>query len=75
MIKEISQNLEDIYIQTLEIQIIGYLAECLKIDNRAAMNIYYESKLCSQIHVGMYDIQYLDYKYLVNDLIENEINI
>jgi hypothetical protein len=74
MTSEISEKLEDIYIQSLEINLIEYLAERLQIDNREAMNLYYNSRLCQQIHVGYYDIQYLDYKYLVEDLIENEIN-
>ena len=73
MTSETAQNLEDIYIQSLEINLIEYLAVRLQIDNREAMNIYYHSKLCQQIHEGCYDIQYLDYKYLAEDLIENEI--
>lgn len=75
MTSETSQKLEDIYIQSLEINLIEYLAVRLPIDNREAMNIYYNSKLCQQIHEGRFDIQYLDYKYLVEDLIENEIKI
>ena len=74
MTSETSQKLEDIYLQSLEINLIEYLAERLKIDNREAMNYYYNSKLCQQIHEGSYDIQYLDYKYLAEDLIENELN-
>ena len=72
MTTELSKELEAIYIQSLEINLIQYLAEQLQIDNRKAMNIYYNSKLCQQIHEGVYDIQYLDYKYLAEDLIENE---
>jgi hypothetical protein len=74
MTSEKLQKLEDIYIQSLEINLIEYLAERLQIDNRQAMDKYYNSKLCQQIHEGSYDIQYLDYKYLAEDLIENEIN-
>jgi hypothetical protein len=74
MTSETLQKLEDIYLQSLEINLIEYLAERLQIDNREAMNIYYNSKLCQQIHEGTYDIQYLDYKYLADDLIENELN-
>ena len=73
MTSELSQKLEDIYLQSLEINLIEYLSECLKIDNREAMRIYYNSELCQQIHEGSYDIQYLDYKYLAEDLVENEI--
>lgn len=50
---------------------IEYLATRLQIDNREALSIYYNSKICKQIHEGLYDIQYLDYKCLVEDLIEN----
>ena len=75
MTSETSQKLEDIYLQSLEINLIEYLAERLQIDNREAMKLYYNSKLCQQIHEGSNDIQYLDYKYLAEDLIENEINI
>ncbi len=74
MTSEKLQKLEDIYIQSLEVNLIEYLAERLQIDNRQAMDNYYNSKLCQQIHEGSYDIQYLDYKYLAEDLIENEIN-
>ena len=36
------------------------------------MDIYYRSLLCKQIHNIENGIQYLDYKYLTEDLIENE---
>ena len=36
------------------------------------MEIYYSSRLCEQINSGEYGIEYMDYRYLVNDLIENE---
>lgn len=69
----INQNdLEKFYIQSLDNDIIEYLAEKKKIDIRMAMDIYYKSLLCKQVHNGQNGIQYLDYKYLVEDLIENE---
>lgn len=68
-----SEQLEKIYVQTLENDIIKYLAYRLKINNREAMDIYFRSKLCQQIHDGKYGIQYMDYKYLAEDLIENEL--
>jgi len=40
---------------------------------REAVDIYYKSRLCEQIHAGNYGIQYMDYKYLVEDLLENEL--
>ena len=73
MTSELSEKLEDIYVQSLEIDLIEYLSERLQIDNREAMSIYYSSKLCQEIHDGNLDIQYLDYKYLAEDLIENEL--
>ena len=66
------EELEKFYIQSLDNDIIEYLAENRKIDRRLAMDIYYRSMLCKQIHNGENGIQYLDYKYLVEDLIENE---
>ncbi len=69
----INQNdLEKFYIQSLDNDIIEYLAEKKEIDIRIAMDIYYKSLLCKQVHNGENGIQYLDYKYLVEDLIENE---
>lgn len=73
MTKETAQQLEDIYIQSLETAMVEYLAVQLIVDKREAMDIYYKSTLCQQIHEGKFDIQYLDYKYLAEDLIENEI--
>ena len=66
------ESLEKFYIQSLDNDIIEYLAENKKIDIRLAMDIYYRSLLCKQIHNGENGIQYLDYKYLAEDLIENE---
>ena len=66
------KELRDIYITFLEEDIIKRLAEVRGIDNRIAMEIYYNSRLCQQISSGEYGIEYMDYKYLVNDLIENE---
>ena len=43
-----------------------------KIEIRQAMDIYYKSKLASQIEDSLYGIDNLDYKYLAEDLIENE---
>jgi len=66
------KELRDIYITFLEEDIIKTLAEMKGINNRTAMEKYYKSKLCQQISDGDYGIEYMDYKYLVNDLIENE---
>ena len=73
MTGELAKQLEEIYIQSLEINLIEYLSIQLQINNREAMRIYYQSKLCQQIHEGRFGIQYLDYKYLAEDLIETEV--
>ena len=39
---------------------------------RQAMDIYYQSRLAKQIEQGTYGIENMDYKYLAEDLIENE---
>ncbi len=36
------------------------------------MDIYYRSKLSAQINEGAYGIENMNYKYLVENLIENE---
>ncbi|MBB6622370.1 hypothetical protein H7E67_02895 [Clostridium gasigenes] len=69
------EQLEKIYIQSLDNSIISYLSEKKGIDNRISMDIYYKSQLCIQIHNGENGVQYLDYKYLVEDLLENEKNL
>lgn len=66
------KNLEKLYIESLDNDIIEYLAVIQNIDIRVAMDIYYKSLLCKQVHNGENGIQYLDYKYLAQDLIENE---
>lgn len=66
------KELRDVYITFLEEDIIRRLAEIKDISNRVAMDKYYSSRLCQQISCGEHGIEYLDYKYLVNDLIENE---
>lgn len=64
--------LTDEYKRNLEESIIAYLSETKKIELRISMDIYYRSRLAGQIADGMYGIENLDYKYLVQDLIENE---
>lgn len=60
------------YKQNLEESIIAYLSEIKHLELRTSMDIYYRSKLAGQIADGAYGIDNLDYKYLVQDLIENE---
>ena len=65
-------SLAKIYKEMLDEKIISALAENKGIDLRKAMDIYYQSQLAEQIHEGRYGIENMDYKYLVEDLIENE---
>ena len=65
-------ELRNVYITFLEEDIIKTLAGIKNIDNRVAMEKYYRSKLCQQISSGDYGLEYMDYRYLANDLIENE---
>lgn len=57
--------LEKVYLQELDNSIISYLSTYRNISTQEAMDTYYNSKLCEYIHQGKYDIQYLDYKLLV----------
>ena len=66
------ENLNFLYKQNLEENIIGYLSEKKKIDLRKAMDIYYKSKLSEQISNGILGIENMDYKYLAEDLMETE---
>ena len=66
------KELRSVYITFLEEDIIKEIALIKKIDYRVAMEKYYGSKLCQQIGTGEYGIEYMDYKYLANDLVENE---
>ena len=66
------QNIDYIYKQNLEESIIEYLSIEKNLELRQAMDIYYNSRLAKQIEQGTYGIENMDYKYLVQDMIENE---
>lgn len=66
------KDIQTVYKQNLENDIIMYLSEFKAIPLREAFDIYYSSKLASQIENGENGIDNLDAKYLANDLIENE---
>ncbi len=66
------QVLEKAYQEQLEEKIITYLAETKNIGLDKAMTIYYESELADKISEGRYGIQYLDYKVLVEMLLQAE---
>ena len=62
----------DTYRQGLETAIIRELSRVKKLDLRTATNVYYSSRLSAQISQGLYGIDNLDYRYLAEDLVENE---
>jgi len=68
----VKETLDRTYKELLEEKIINYLAEVKNIPIRQAMDIYYRSKLSQQINDGSYGIENMDYRYLVQDLVENE---
>ncbi len=66
------KQLEEVYKQNLENDIINILSEMKGIDLRKALDIYYSSKLALQISEDSCGIENMDAKYLAEDLIENE---
>ena len=66
------KNIDFIYKQNLEESIIEYLSTKKNLELRQAMDIYYHSQLSKQIEQGAYGIENMDYKYLAEDLMENE---
>lgn len=68
-------DLNEIYKQNLEEDIIKYLSKIKKIDLRKAMDIYYRSSLAEQISQGLYGIENCDYRRLTEDIIENELDL
>ena len=63
-------ELEKFYKEHLEEAIIKQVSKQKNISLDEAMNLYYNSKLANYIHEGKYDIQYLDYKVLTDNLIK-----
>ena len=66
------KQLEEVYKQNLENDIINAVSEMKGLDLRKAFDIYYSSKLAEQISNDSYGIENMDAKYLAEDLIENE---
>lgn len=64
--------LESVYQENLEERVIAYLAEKCDFSYEKAMDVYYSSKLSDKIYLGKNGIQYLDYKVLVQVLLETE---
>lgn len=65
-------ELKKVYLRNLEESLISRLSEIKNIDMDTAMHIYYSSRLSGEIERGDNGIEYLDYKNLVDDLIETE---
>lgn len=65
-------QLDEVYKQNLENDIINIIAKIKGIELRQAFDIYYSSKLAEQIEKGSYGIENMDAKYLAEDLLENE---
>lgn len=55
-----------------DLGVAEHLATRKNISRRKAMDVYYKSRLSEQVQAGQYGIENLDYKYLAEDLIENE---
>ena len=71
--REVKYNVNiDTYKERLEERIIAYLSEIKGISLEEAMDVYYRSRLADQISKGLYGIENMDYKYLAEDLVENE---
>ena len=66
------EKLDKVYKELLEEKIIAYLAEQRNTPIRKALDIYYRSQLSQQINDGKYGIENMDYRYLGQDLMENE---
>ena len=71
--REVKYNVNiDTYKERLEERIIAYLSEIKGISLEEAIDAYYRSRLADQISEGLYGIENMDYKYLAEDLVENE---
>jgi len=66
------EALEKFYREGLEERLIAHLAKVKNYSLEQAMDVYYHSKLAQKIYEGLYDIQYLDYKVLVEILLDTE---
>lgn len=71
--REVKYNVDiDTYKERLEERLIAYLSEIKGISLEEAIDAYYRSRLADQISKGLYGIENMDYKYLAEDLVENE---
>ncbi len=68
-------GLEYMYREELDERLIAHLAKVKNLSLFKAMDIYYHSRMADLIGTGTYGIQYLDYKVLVEMMIDNEPNL
>ena len=68
-------KLENFYKERLEEKIIFCLADRKGLELEKAMDIYYNSGLASLIESGAYDIQYLDFRVLTDELEKELTNL
>lgn len=66
------EKLEPITREMAEVGVISELAKHFGLEPATAMELYYRSKLSSQIAEGAYGIQYMSAPYLLDDLLRNE---
>ena len=66
------EALEKIYLEKLDEMLIAYLAKVRDTSLEEAMELYYRSRLASLIADNREGVQYLDYKTLVQMLLEYE---
>ena len=64
--------LEYTYREELDERLIAHLAEVKHLSLEKAMDIYYHSRMAEMIGNGAYGIQYLDYKVLVQMMLDTE---
>lgn len=64
--------LENIYQESLEESMVSYIAQRKNLSFEDALDKYYSSKLSVKIHDGVFGVQYLDYRNLVEILFETE---
>lgn len=69
------ETLEYMYREELDERLIAYFAKVKNLSLFKAMDIYYHSRMAEMIGKGMYGIQYLDYKVLVEMMLDNEPNL
>ena len=65
-------ELERVYKESLEENLVEYIAEKKNLSFEDAMDRYYKSNMSSNISDGRYGIQYLDYRHLGELLFETE---